>query len=75
MKENFIKTKPFKTLVISQGLTGKMAGMPAITTSLLCNENCKGLCPVCGCNLNVEECSCEVEDIDPRLAVLKDFLK
>ena len=48
MKENFIKTKPFKTLAISQGLTGKMAGMPAITTSLLCNENCKKLSNIIG---------------------------
>ncbi len=47
----------------------------ALPITSLCNENCKGLCPVCGCNLNIEECSCEVEDIDPRLAVLKDFLK
>jgi len=41
----------------------------------LCSEDCKGLCPICGCNLNVDVCNCEVEDIDPRLAVLKDFLK
>lgn len=26
---------------------------------LLCNENCKGLCPKCGCNLNLGGCSCE----------------
>ncbi len=25
----------------------------------LCSEDCKGLCPECGCNLNVESCSCE----------------
>lgn len=25
----------------------------------LCSEDCKGLCPVCGCNRNSEECSCE----------------
>ena len=48
MKENFIKTKPFKTLVISQGLTGKMAGMPAITTSLFCNANCLKLSNIAG---------------------------
>ncbi len=41
----------------------------------LCSPDCKGLCPVCGCNLNVDSCSCETDDIDPRLAVLKDFLK
>ena len=25
----------------------------------LCDEDCKGLCPVCGCNLNREQCDCE----------------
>lgn len=24
-----------------------------------CKEDCKGLCPVCGCNLNVKACNCE----------------
>ena len=28
----------------------------------LCSENCKGLCPVCGCNLNVQNCNCETAD-------------
>ena len=41
----------------------------------LCNENCKGLCPQCGANLNLTECSCQEEDIDPRLAVLKRLLE
>jgi len=41
----------------------------------LCSEDCKGLCPDCGCNLNRETCSCDIDDIDPRLAVLKNFLK
>lgn len=39
----------------------------------LCKEGCKGICPQCGANLNVEECNCTIEDIDPRLAVLKDL--
>ena len=26
---------------------------------LLCDINCKGLCPKCGCNLNKETCNCE----------------
>ncbi|MBQ9950066.1 MAG: DUF177 domain-containing protein [Clostridia bacterium] len=34
----------------------------------LCSENCKGLCPVCGCDLNTDECTCgmepEQEEID-----------
>ena len=47
----------------------------ALPITDLCSEDCKGLCPVCGCNLNHETCSCETDDIDPRLAALKDFLK
>ena len=41
----------------------------------LCSEDCKGLCHVCGCNLNHTTCDCEDDYIDPRLAALKNFLK
>ncbi len=37
------------------------------------DENCKGLCSVCGQDLNEGECDCEEEIVDPRLAKLKDF--
>lgn len=40
----------------------------------LCREDCKGLCPECGINLNEKECSCDKSPIDPRLAVLADLL-
>ncbi|MBD2846127.1 DUF177 domain-containing protein [Paenibacillus sp. IB182496] len=41
----------------------------------LCSDNCKGLCPQCGHNLNEGECGCSRERIDPRLAGLKDLFK
>ena len=41
----------------------------------ICSEDCKGLCHVCGCNLNHTTCDCEDDYIDPRLAALKNFLK
>ncbi len=41
----------------------------------LCSEDCKGLCPVCGANLNYEDCGHRVEHIDPRLEVLKTLLE
>lgn len=41
----------------------------------LCRQDCKGLCHVCGTNLNEGTCECDNEEIDPRLAVLKSFLK
>ena len=37
----------------------------------LCTEDCKGLCPVCGCNKNETECSCVVKQTDPRWDILK----
>ena len=40
----------------------------------LCSEDCKGLCPRCGADLNMTKCSCEPEVMDERLAVLKDIL-
>ncbi len=40
----------------------------------LCTEDCKGLCPVCGCDLNTESCSCDIRTTDPRLAVLKKLI-
>lgn len=42
---------------------------------LLCKEDCKGLCPKCGKDLNTEKCSCEHKEIDPRLQGLADFFK
>ncbi len=45
----------------------------ALPISFLCKEDCKGLCLKCGQNLNIASCDCEDEDIDPRLAVLKNF--
>lgn len=40
----------------------------------LCNEDCKGLCPQCGVDLNEESCDCLDHLIDPRLEKLKNFV-
>ncbi len=34
----------------------------AIPSSVLCTEDCKGLCPVCGKNRNIESCNCESQN-------------
>ncbi|MFL0246979.1 YceD family protein [Candidatus Clostridium stratigraminis] len=39
----------------------------------LCKDDCKGLCQVCGINLNVSSCNCTRDLVDPRLAKLKDL--
>ena len=48
MKEKYTIIKPCKLLSVSHGLTGKMAGMPAITSSMLCNEYCERLRSISG---------------------------
>jgi len=42
----------------------------AIPQKLLCKEDCAGLCPRCGKNLNYESCNCDAAIIDPRWAPL-----
>ena len=44
----------------------------ALPLKVTCREECKGLCPHCGKNLNQEQCSCEVPIEDPRWAALKE---
>jgi uncharacterized protein len=45
----------------------------ALPLKITCREDCKGLCPHCGANLNQEQCSCSAPIGDPRWAALKDI--
>lgn len=45
-----------------------------ISGRYLCSDDCKGLCPVCGQNLNHGECDCDNENIDPRWQALADIM-
>lgn len=40
----------------------------------LCSEDCKGICPGCGVDLNQGSCTCQ-KQVDPRLAVLAQLLE
>ncbi|MEE1043503.1 MAG: DUF177 domain-containing protein, partial [Clostridia bacterium] len=40
----------------------------------LCNDDCKGICSICGADLNITECNCKHEQFDERFAVLKKLL-
>jgi uncharacterized protein len=41
----------------------------------ICHPDCQGLCPSCGCNLNIDRCGCSQRAPDPRLAGLGEILK
>lgn len=45
---------------LREGILLKIPGFP------LCSKDCKGLCPLCGKNLNRDSCSCQVQTTDDR---------
>jgi len=47
----------------------------ALPAKQVCNEDCKGLCPQCGRDLNVESCNCASSMPDPRWSPLEDIRK
>lgn len=42
---------------------------------ILCREDCKGICKVCGADLNLGECGCDRTVLDPRMAAIRDIFK
>lgn len=47
----------------------------ALPTKVLCKEDCKGLCSICGTNLNLSSCNCSEKIADPRMAAIKDIFR
>lgn len=45
-----------------------------LPSKYLCREDCRGLCPMCGKNLNEGLCGCHTDRTDPRLEVLKQLI-
>ncbi len=45
-----------------------------LPSKFLCVDDCKGVCPQCGTNLNEASCSCKKE-VDPRLEALLSMLE
>ena len=45
----------------------------AMPGHVLCREDCKGLCPICGIDRNVKSCQCEINEIDSRWRKLKEL--
>ena len=66
LEETELSLQPYLVGLISEVLDPKP----------LCKPDCKGLCPVCGQDLNWGECGCAARrEGDPRLSVLRELLK
>ncbi len=46
-----------------------------LPSRFLCREDCLGLCPKCGCDLNRTSCSCQTVERDSRWDVLKNYFE
>ena len=46
----------------------------SMPTHPLCRSDCRGLCSQCGENLNLGDCGCSEDSIDPRLVALKSLI-
>ena len=68
---DYIETPDFRLELDELVLSDILLELPL---KYLCDEDCKGLCPTCGADLNEGPCSCDNRPIDPRLEVLRQLL-
>lgn len=70
--DDYIETPDF-TIELDEVVTTDI--LLSLPQKFLCRDDCKGLCPKCGCNLNNGECGCDKRQTDPRLEVLKQLME
>lgn len=49
--------------------------MTHLPMKLECSDDCKGLCPICGKDLNTGKCECNTTRIDPRFEQIRALFK
>ncbi len=69
--DDYIETPDFTLELDEVAVSDILLSLPSKN---LCRDDCKGLCQICGQNLNNGECSCDRRQIDPRLEILKQFM-
>jgi uncharacterized protein len=69
-----IDAEPFDGKTIDLDPVVREQVLLALPVSVLCREDCRGLCPTCGEDLNEKDCGHgKVKEVDVRLAKLKDI--
>lgn len=69
---DFVKTYNGNQLVLDSSIQDSL--LLSTNMNSICKEDCKGICPTCGKNLNEGPCSCEKDTIDPRMEILKNLV-
>ena len=70
--DDVIQVGPERTLDLDELLRSDI--LLELPYKYLCSEDCKGLCPSCGKNLNEGPCGCNLHQVDPRLEVLRKLI-
>jgi uncharacterized protein len=69
-----VDAEPFDGKVIDLDPIVREQVLLALPVSVICTEECKGLCGQCGENLNLKDCGHgNQKEVDPRFAKLKDL--
>jgi len=69
--DDYIETPDFTVELDETVISDILLNLPSKN---LCKEDCKGLCPHCGKNLNGGACGCEIKTVDPRMEILKQLM-
>jgi uncharacterized protein len=75
VEDDDLSTAFYEDNVIDLGQLMQEQCYLAVPMKPLCKEDCRGLCSVCGTNLNTGSCECRPAWVDPRLAVLQQLRK
>jgi uncharacterized protein len=71
IEEHDLETAFYRDETIDLGHLMQEQFYLALPMKPLCRDECKGLCPHCGTNLNTGTCDCKAEWVDPRLEALR----
>lgn len=69
--DDYIETPDYQLDIDDLVISDILLEMPS---KVLCKEDCKGLCQVCGQDLNKGNCECSKEPTDPRFEILKQLM-
>ena len=75
LSEDDMRTSYFSGTQLDIGDIIREQVLLSLPMKVLCTVDCKGLCPVCGTNLNVNTCHCPVERFSPHIDQLIDIKK
>ncbi len=73
LEDDRVLFKEKNALILDMGALLWEEFVLTLPTKPLCRKDCKGVCPVCGKNLNEGACTCEKDGNDPRMAVLRNL--